>query len=54
MIEIAFQENKFDQMRLSRAGGTILIKPNGMPVFQFKSKEAFNKYVEMGKKREVV
>lgn len=54
MIEIPFKENKFDQMRLSQSGGTILIKKNGMPVFQFKNKESFYKYVELGKTREVV
>lgn len=54
MIEIAYQENKFAQQRLSKAGGSILIKPNGVPVFHFKTKESFMKYCQLGKTREVV
>ncbi|MEH7223891.1 hypothetical protein V7112_08720 [Bacillus sp. JJ1566] len=53
MIQITFSSSKFDQMRLTQARGHINIKPNGTPVFQFKNKEQFNKYVELGKKREV-
>ncbi|WP_169864798.1 hypothetical protein [Sutcliffiella halmapala] len=50
MIELVFSGNKFDQQRLAKSGGQILIKPNGLPVFQFKSKDQFNKYFELGKK----
>lgn len=53
MIEIRFSGSQFDQMRLTKAGGHINIKPKGTPVFQFKTKAQFNKYIELGKKREV-
>ncbi|WP_154318759.1 hypothetical protein [Metabacillus idriensis] len=53
MIETMFSGKKFDQQRLTKAGGQITIKPNGMPVFQFKSKEQFLKYNELGKRKEV-
>lgn len=50
MIEIPFKEDWSAQKRLAKVGGLILIKPNGMPVFKFKSKEAFLKYKELGEK----
>ncbi|MBO1514307.1 hypothetical protein [Metabacillus bambusae] len=40
MIEVPFNES--DQRRLSLVGGQITIKPSGIPVFQFRSKEQFN------------
>ncbi|WP_338788773.1 hypothetical protein [Metabacillus sp. FJAT-53654] len=45
MIEVPF--NEADQRRLSLVGGQITIKPSGMPVFQFKSKEQFNLFVSL-------
>ncbi|MFC0271097.1 hypothetical protein ACFFIX_06485 [Metabacillus herbersteinensis] len=48
MIEIPFNET--DQRRLVLAGGQITIKASGMPVFQFSSKEQFNKYVALKNK----
>ncbi|WP_342515576.1 hypothetical protein [Sutcliffiella sp. FSL R7-0096] len=50
MIELVFSGNKFDQQRLTKSGGQITIKQNGMPVFQFKNKAQFTKYVQLGKK----
>jgi len=50
MIEIMFSGKKFDQERLEKSGGQITIKPNGMVVFQFKTKEQFEKYVALGRK----
>ncbi|XQY90677.1 hypothetical protein ACNRWW_14215 [Metabacillus sp. HB246100] len=47
MFEVPFNER--DQRRLSLVGGQITIKPNGMPVFQFNSKEQFNMFVALGK-----
>lgn len=52
MIEIPFKENKFLQKCLKNAGGTIAIKPNGMPVFKFENKESFKKYQELKGVRE--
>lgn len=53
MIELTFSGTKFDQQRLTRSGGQISIKPNGTPVFQFKTQEQFMKYVQLGKKEGV-
>ena len=53
MIELTFSGTKFDQQRLSQSGGQISIKHNGTPIFQFKTKEQFMKYVQLGKKKGV-
>lgn len=53
MIETMFSDKKFDQQRLTKAGGHITIKSNGMPVFQFNTKEQFLKYNALGKRKEV-
>lgn len=47
MIEIPFSES--DQRRLEISGGKIVIKPNGLPISRFDSKEKFNLFVALGK-----
>lgn len=51
MIEIPYSEDRFDQWRLSKAGGMIGIKPNGVPVFQFPTREQFDLYNALNAER---
>lgn len=47
MIELPFI--KSDQRRLELSGGRIVDKPNGIPIFQFDSKEKFNLFIALGR-----
>ena len=53
MKEIEFSGSVLDQMRLTKVGGYITYNSKGKPVFRFENEEQFNKYIELGKKREV-
>lgn len=53
-IEISFSHDRFDQWRLSQAGGYIHIKPNGQAVFRFDSFEQYQEYLRLNAKREGV
>jgi hypothetical protein len=50
-IEIAFSQDPFDQHRLSSAGGYIHVKLNGQPVFRFKNRQQYNRYLGLNKLR---
>jgi hypothetical protein len=45
-LEISFSQDQFDQWRLGQAGGSIgYVK--GKLVFQFESRDQYNKYLEL-------
>lgn len=47
MREIPYSMNEFDQKRLAKAGGKIVIKKNGALAFAFDTAEQFKKYLEL-------
>jgi hypothetical protein len=50
-IDIEFSQDPFDQQRLSSSGGHIRLQPNGQPVFRFKNRQQYNRYLELNKLR---
>ncbi|WP_077616822.1 hypothetical protein [Caenibacillus caldisaponilyticus] len=51
MYQVPFSEDTKDQIRLQESGGYIAFKANGAIVFQFDSRESYQKYME-GKNNE--
>lgn len=49
--EISFSRDPFDQRRLEKSGGSILIKPNGKVVFRFETNEQYQKYLSLNSER---
>ncbi|WLR50064.1 hypothetical protein LC040_12300 [Bacillus tianshenii] len=47
MREIPYSSDFAAQKALALAGGRITIKPNGNPVFQFKSGQQYERFVEL-------
>jgi hypothetical protein len=50
-IEIPFSAQRFDQWRLSQAGGQIVVDKRGVPHFRFKSREQFEEYRKLNSER---
>lgn len=48
-LEFPFSEDAFKQQCLAKAGGRIVIKPDG-PIFKFDTKAQHNKYLELQRK----
>jgi hypothetical protein len=53
VIEIAFSESKFDQWRLQKAGGFIVIGVDGKPRFGFSTRKQFMTYCRLKNEMEV-
>jgi hypothetical protein len=51
VIEIAFSESKFDQWRLQKVGGMIVVGVDGKPRFRFNQKEQFENYCRLNGER---
>ncbi|WP_026678187.1 hypothetical protein [Fictibacillus gelatini] len=50
-FEIEYSRDSFDQWRLSQVGGQIAFNKHNQPVFQFKNREQYNRYLELNSKR---
>ncbi|MFN2745811.1 MULTISPECIES: hypothetical protein [Bacillus] len=44
-IAIPYSNDRFDQWRLGEAGGSISFTKDGTPVFQFETKDQYERYV---------
>lgn len=49
-LEIAFSSTRFDQWRLSEAGGHMAFK-GSKPVFRFENQQQYQKYLDLNEKR---
>jgi len=48
---IPYSKNRFDQWRLSKAGGRITFNKRGQPVFSFPSRRHFEQYLNLNERR---
>jgi hypothetical protein len=51
-IIIPYSADRFDQWRLSQAGGQITFNKSGRPVFQFQNAQQYHKYLELNAQRQ--
>ncbi|PUF85784.1 MULTISPECIES: hypothetical protein [unclassified Geobacillus] len=51
-ITIPYSSDRFDQWRLSQAGGQITFNKSGRPVFQFQNAQQYHKYLELNAQRQ--
>jgi hypothetical protein len=51
-ITIPYSADRFDQWRLSQAGGQISFNKAGIPIFQFKNAKQYHQYLELNAQRE--
>jgi hypothetical protein len=50
-ITISFSKDRFDQWRLSQAGGSITFDRRGQPVFSFPNQQSFDQYLSLNERR---
>jgi hypothetical protein len=50
-IEIPYSERRFDQWRLSKVSGEIVMDKRGVPRFRFRNREQFEEYRKLNSER---
>ena len=51
-MTIEFSENQFDQWRLAKVGGVIVIDAAGNPKFRFRTRKQYQDYLSLNSFRE--
>ncbi|MED2978360.1 hypothetical protein P4284_16855 [Bacillus swezeyi] len=53
-VDISYSNDRFDQWRLGKAGGSISFTKDGLPVFRFENKDQYERYLKLNacRKRE--